>query len=50
MKMSDCNGCRVFNICDKSLPKPKQYYQRRFVWESIKGVIPKVMRLTTLMK
>ena len=31
----------IFSICDQKLEKPKKYSQSRFVFEAIKGVIPK---------
>ena len=29
IKMINCNGYLYFNICDKKLEKPKNYYQHR---------------------
>ena len=41
LKMRDNGkGYKYFSICDEKLLKPKNYYQHRFVWESIKGAIP----------
>ena len=35
------NGYYKFNVFGKKLDKPENYYQLRFVYEAIKGVIPK---------
>lgn len=44
LKMNICgSGYYQFSICDKKFDKPKKYYQHRFVFESIKGVIPEGM-------
>ena len=34
-------GYQQIVICDKALKNQKNYLCHRFVWESIKGVIPK---------
>ena len=41
IKMINCNGYLYFNICDKKLEKPKNYYQHRFVFEVFRGPIPR---------
>ena len=41
IKMIKCNGYLYFNICDKKLEKPKNYYQHRFVFEVFRGPIPR---------
>ena len=41
IKMTKCNGYLYFNICDKKLEKPKNYYQHRFVFEVFRGPIPR---------
>ena len=41
IKMINCNEYLYFNICDKTLEKPKIYYQHRFVYEVFKGPIPR---------
>ena len=41
IKMIKCNGYLYFNICDKKLEKPKNYYQYRFVFEVFRGPIPR---------
>ena len=33
-------GYYKFFICDKKLKRPKCYLQHRFVYESVKGLIP----------
>ena len=41
IKMIKCNGYLYFNVCDKKLEKPKNYYQHRFVFEVFRGPIPR---------
>ena len=41
IKMIKSNGYLYFNICDKKLEKPKNYYQHRFVFEVFRGPIPR---------
>ena len=41
IRMIKCNGYLYFNICDKKLEKPKNYYQHRFVFEVFRGPIPR---------
>ena len=41
IKMINCNGYLCFNIYDKKLEKPKNYYQHRFVYEVFRGLIPR---------
>ena len=41
IKMINCNGYLYFNICDKKLEKPKNYYQHLFVFEVFRRSIPR---------
>ena len=46
LKMKDNgHGYLYFNICDKKLEKPKNYYQHRFVYEVFKGPIPRFFQI-----
>ena len=45
IKMIKCNGHLQFNICDKKLEKPKNYYQHRFVYEVFRGPIPRCLEV-----
>ena len=45
IKMINCNGYLYFNLCDKTLSKPKIYYQHRFVYEVFKGSIPRFFQI-----
>ena len=48
IKMINCNGYLYFNICDKKLEKPKNYYQHRFVFEVFRGPIPRFFEVDHL--
>lgn len=44
-EVNDKNGCHSILIYDKNLEKPKGYYCHRFVYEAIKGEIPKDLEI-----